>query len=92
MQAAKATEITKYQERKAPAEIRGEFLRTNVRVNCPGDFSVDFFFAIFLGKHRRIKSTQIHSKIKIRIGDLRPKSTLQGSALHKIVKRYLKMS
>ena len=66
----------------ASAEIQGEFLQTNSRVNIAGDFG-GLILAIFLGKDRRDKSTQKStSKFKSEFGSfVATKSTLQGSGL-----------
>ena len=58
-------------------------------VNFAGDFLVSFW-AFFLGKNRRKYSPKIHSKIQIRISELRgQKSTLQGSGLDQVISKAL---
>ena len=68
-----------YQE-KASAEIRGEFFRTNSRVNFAGFFG-GFFGAFFLGKTGG-KNPQQNSNQNL--GASRPKFTLQESGLEKV--------
>ena len=62
----------------------GKFFRTNVLVNCPGGFFSGFLFCRLFSwkKNRRKNSTQKSTaKFNQNLGVLRPKSTLQGSAL-----------
>ena len=66
----------------ACAEIRGEFIRPNSSVNIGGDLLVDL--SVPLDKTRSKNPPRSpRQNSNQRLGALRPKPTLQGSALEK---------
>ena len=58
-------------QEKASAEIRGEFFRTNSRVNFAVDFLVDLFGPFSLEKKEEKIHPKIHGNFQIRIWEFR---------------------